>query len=360
MANQQLEAPTQRREPPDRAEALLESLTAADPTAATGAGRRKTKKDPLDPASYEDERRALMAALEGRQTGAIDVEVDLHQYGLESPNPSGTSGQAPENSTPAPSTDVSRTGTASTETGSTATRTAESPGTATAGTPGSTSTDALSSERAALEARAAELARREQTFQAEQKRHREELANLELAGSRATIGADEYERAARDYENEGDEGMARHAREKAQEIRQAEKNVRARAQDAKLKQAQARNDSEAVSRFPELRDQNSELAKEVMGIFKTRPSLAAEPDGLMIAAVHADALRGGRRAKALEAELAQTKAALAERDRILQPGTGQPSGSSTPESWENLPMDQQREMIRRQIQTADEQGVRLL
>ena len=108
---------------------------------------------------------------------------------------------------------------------------------------------------------------------------------------------------------------------------------------------------------PDLRNKDSELFKAVDGILKRRPILTTYPEGIRDAVEAAKVHQRAARVDVLEKELAETKQRLAEREKLLQPGTGGPSSSSASgTNFDNLPRGQQREALLDSLRRADQAG----
>ena len=219
--------------------------------------------------------------------------------------------------------------------------------------------DPLAAERQKLAQAEAELARERQKIEEERARLRAEVADIQIEVGKVDATAADYDRWAGEFERDGDDNLAQAARERAAGLREKGKAVQARVRQARSEKERLEHDREAVRAHPELQDTKSDFSMAVLQILKGAPALAQMPNGLRLAAEHVAVSRRAQDADALRTRLADTEKRLAEREKLLQPGIGAPPGASGPANFDSLPLQAQRDALRRELRAAEEQGARL-
>src|SRR4030095_6583957 len=119
----------------------------------------------------------------------------------------------------------------------------------------------------------ADLARPKAEIEAERRRLQQETAQLQVDLGKVEATAADYDRWAKEYERDGDDQLAAAARDRASRMRQDGGNLSAKQRQAAFLEARTRYDAQAVQQFPDLKDPNSEFAKEILQVFRERPSL---------------------------------------------------------------------------------------
>jgi len=96
--------------------------------------------------------------------------------------------------------------------------------------------------------------------------------------------AEDYEAAARNFELEGQFGLAESARKQAESVRGQAEEMRTERNDTAFKEEWGKNFDEAARSYPELRDSDSQFRRAVNGLLEERPVLAKYPGGILDAA----------------------------------------------------------------------------
>jgi hypothetical protein len=95
--------------------------------------------------------------------------------------------------------------------------------------------------------------------------------------------ADDYEVAAKGFEDDGDINLAQSARAKAKELGVNENHAKASASQAQYQQAWEAKRQELMTRNPELNDMSNPLTQKAQAMLQNNPSLTASPDGMEMA-----------------------------------------------------------------------------
>lgn len=205
-----------------------------------------------------------------------------------------------------------------------------------------------------LDAREKDLAARE----AEIDRLKEEAA--QKATTAGMFTPEDFEAAAKSFEEAEDMKAAELARNRAKELR-------AETEAAKAKQARGKFESEmkkalalAKGERPDLNDPESPLAKTVTEVIANRPVFKTYPQGILDAVAVAELKLQADAAATVQKERDDLKARLAEIEKKLQPGgstPGIPEAEMKP--WEKLSQKERAEIIRQAAREADASGVGL-
>lgn len=226
---------------------------------------------------------------------------------------------------------------------------------------GDKSRDEKSAERAAktweeINAEKAKLDQERAAFLSERAKFEAQAATVRDAADKAAASAEDYEKWAADWDAEGRNDLANTARMRARELRAQAVSAKQRAEQARVATARDAVLRETVKLFPDLTKPESPMFREMDAILKSRPVLMSYPEGIRDAAEFVHARLEATRVKDLEGELAKTKQALAEKEKLLQPSRGAPSAAPSGGDFESLPSEERRKRILAGLQAAEASG----
>jgi DNA repair exonuclease SbcCD ATPase subunit len=209
----------------------------------------------------------------------------------------------------------------------------------------------INREKAELQKQREELARQQEAI----RRQRQELLP---EAKKAMQSAEDYDRMAQEWAAEGRDDLAQRAKERAASLRREAQEAQAQGQAAALQNAQMAVMRDVVTANPELKDKGSELFRGVEELMRAKPILATYPEGIRDAVDVVRSRLEARTAASLRAEVETLKKQLAEREKLLQPGTGAPSaGTSDGKPLEELSGPEREKRILAELRAADSRGV---
>lgn len=212
----------------------------------------------------------------------------------------------------------------------------------------------INREKAQLQAQREEIARAKAELQRTQ-----ELLGPEA--KKALQTADDYDRFAKEWAEEGRNDLAQQAKERAAMLRRSAQEAQTQAQAAQLQAAQLKVMREVVTEFPELKDVNGDLHKGVEELMRRRPILNTYPEGVRDAVEAVRAKLEAKSAADLRKEIGELKEKLAAREKLLQPGTGAPSAASVEgANFDSLPIAEREKRLRLAVQAAETRGESVL
>lgn len=209
----------------------------------------------------------------------------------------------------------------------------------------------LEAEKAAVRAKQAELEKR--------------LEESERANDPTTPASPERLRQyAKEWENEGRDDLARAARQQADLIEQRMKINSERTERAQrnFNETWASNVRKMISENPDLRDEESDFAKRVVGILRSedtelRKLINSSPNGFAYATQIAKMQKAAEDSEVLRTELESLKKENAD---LRKKTSLSASGSQTPakrKSFEEMSYQEQEEFLRRNASDSDRLGV---
>jgi len=212
----------------------------------------------------------------------------------------------------------------------------------------------VNAEKSAVKKEREELAVQQKVLKEQQSKS---LAEIEQRSAQSRYSPDEYEAIAKEFEDEGDHANADAARKAAEQARKAVADQDAKSQQAKFVSKWDANWKAAASEHKDLNDQNSELFKMVGQLLERKPVLTQYPEGITDAVEGATMYLQANRAESLEKQVSELKKKVAEYEEKTQLNGSQPGGNILEvETFDNLPVDQQRAELMKAMQQADETG----
>jgi colicin import membrane protein len=193
--------------------------------------------------------------------------------------------------------------------------------------------------RAEKEAYLAEKAR----LEAEVKAHKEELLKAKANPPKADRTAEDYEAAAKQFEEEGRPDLAAKAKARANEVREEAKSREEAKGTLEKQEAQRKFQAEWDSRFekeaekmPELRDTKSPIGQEIIALMEKNPILQQYPGGITdaieIAKMRMDVKRLSASESALSKQLKEISTKYEDLTKKMTPSVGAPNGSLSAKS----------------------------
>jgi len=212
----------------------------------------------------------------------------------------------------------------------------------------------VNAEKAAVKKERQELESQQKAFTEQQSVSRDEITQRS-ANSR--YSPDEYEAIAKEFEDEGDHANAEAALKAAKQAREAVAEQDAKSQQAKFVAKWDSNWKAAAAEHGDLNDQNSDLFKMVGRLLERKPVLTQYPEGITDAVEGATMYLKADRATSLEKQISELKKKVAEYEEKTQLNGSQPGGNILEvETFDNLPVDQQRSELMKAMQHADDTG----
>ena len=209
--------------------------------------------------------------------------------------------------------------------------------------------------KAGLKKQQAELDSERKAFQDQQTKS---LAEISQRSANSRYSPDEYEAIAKEFEDEGDHANAEAAKKAAEQARSAVADQDAKSQQAKFVAKWDTNWKVAAKEHKDLNDQESKLFKMVGQLLERKPVLTQYPEGITDAVEGAVMYLQADRAESLEKQVSELKKKVAEYEEKTQLNGSQPGGNVLEvETFDSLPVDQQRSELMKAMQQADDTGV---
>ena len=209
--------------------------------------------------------------------------------------------------------------------------------------------------KAGLKKQQAELDSERKAFQDQQTKS---LAEISQRSANSRYSPDEYEAIAKEFEDEGDHANAEAAKKAAEQARSAVADQDAKSQQAKFVAKWDTNWKAAATEHKDLNDQESKLFKMVGQLLERKPVLTQYPEGITDAVEGAVMYLQADRAESLEKQVSELKKKVAEYEEKTQLNGSQPGGNVLEvETFDSLPVDQQRSELMKAMQQADDTGV---
>lgn len=156
----------------------------------------------------------------------------------------------------------------------------------------------------------------------------------------------DYEDAARKFSEEGDEELARMARDKVAKLQSLEQQSRQKRAMEEFNRKWSDNYIKLSEKDPDLKDENSETYKSVFALLQKHPLLTQSPDGLNYAYEAVSISKKGKNYEAAQAELAKLKDELGKYQKKLAIGGGVPTQTLEGEKpFDKLSQDEQRKRL---------------
>jgi len=213
----------------------------------------------------------------------------------------------------------------------------------------------VNAEKAAVKKERQELEAQQKAFAEQQSASREEITQR---SAQSRYSPEEYEAIAKEFEDEGDHANAEAATKAAKQAREAVAEQDAKSQQAKFVAKWDSNWKAAAAEHGDLNDQNSELFKMVGRLLEQKPVLTQYPEGITDAVEGATMYLKANRSTELEKQVSELKKQLAEYEEKTQLNGSQPGGNILEvESFDKLPVDQQRSELMKAMQHADDTGM---
>lgn len=201
------------------------------------------------------------------------------------------------------------------------------------------------------------VAKRDAELKAEAEKIQAERLKLDEERKKPSRTPEQLEQIAKDLEEEGRPEVAKLAREEAEALRSSQKNEVIEAKKKQFVEEWNANYRKEVEANPALKDPNSDIFKRVDAMLKENPVLFTYAKGINDAVKYQKALINGEKAETLEKQLAELTAKLAEKEKLLTPGNGNPASPSGGEkSFEQMTHEEQRNELLRKSQEADRRG----
>ena len=212
----------------------------------------------------------------------------------------------------------------------------------------------VNAEKAAVKKERQELEAQQKAFTEQQSVSRDEITQR---SAQSRYSPEEYEAIAKEFEDEGDNANAEAALKAAKQAREAVAEQDAKSQQAKFVAKWDSNWKAAAAEHGALNDQNSDLFKMVGRLLEQKPVLTQYPEGITDAVEGATMYLKADRATSLEKQISELKKQVAEYEEKTQLNGTQPGGNILEvESFDNLPVDQQRSELMKAMQQADDTG----
>jgi hypothetical protein len=209
-------------------------------------------------------------------------------------------------------------------------------------------------EKVAAKRERAELEAERKAFAEQQTVSRDEISQRT---TQSRYSPDEYEALAKEFEDEGDHANAEAATKAAKQAREVVAEQDAKSQQAKFVAKWDSNWKAAAAEHGDLNDQNSDLFKMVGRLLERKPVLTQYPEGITDAVEGATLYLKANQATSLEKQVSELKKQVAEYEEKTQLNGSQPGGNILEvESFDKLPVDQQRAELMKAMQQADDTG----
>jgi len=162
----------------------------------------------------------------------------------------------------------------------------------------------------------------------------------------------DYEDAAKRFDNDGDDELAKMARDKAGKLKSLEIESRQQHETQQFNQQWLNSYTQLAEKDPDLKNESSDTYQQVLNLLTRYPLLTRDPNGLNYAYEAVAISNKGRGQEATQTENAKLRAELAKYEKKLAIGGGVASEPLQGEkSFDKLSQDEQRKRL---ISSAEE------
>lgn len=216
--------------------------------------------------------------------------------------------------------------------------------------------ETINAEKQALKAEKEALARERDEWQ--KQRQQTEAKATETYRDQAGFTADDYEKAAKEFEADGDKDLAAAARKKAAEAVKAAGEHQSKVQQERFNKAWEDNYVRLADKEPDLKDPNSELYKSTVDLIGKFQILRAVPDGLQHAVEIVKLQKSAAMSASLEAENKSLKDQLdkLQRKTAIGKGTATQPLKAEETDFAKLPIKEQRERLMKAAREFDRES----
>jgi len=216
--------------------------------------------------------------------------------------------------------------------------------------------ETINAEKQAIKAEKEALARERDEWQ-KQRQQTEAKAN-DTYRDEAGFTADDYEKAAKEFEADGDKDLAKAASKKAAEARKAAGEHQNKVQQERFNKAWEDTYVRLSDKEPDLKDPNSDLYKSTVDLIGRFQILRAAPDGLAHAVEIVKLQQSAARSQSLDAENKSLKEQLdkLQKKTAIGKGTATQPLKAEETDFAKMPIKEQRERLMKAAREFDRES----
>lgn len=216
--------------------------------------------------------------------------------------------------------------------------------------------ETINAEKQALKAEKEALARERDEWQ--KQRQQTEAKASETYRDEAGFTADDYEKAAKEFEADGDKDLAKAASKKAAEARKAAGEHQNKVQQERFNKAWEDTYVRLSDKEPDLKDPNSDLYKSTVDLIGRFQILRAAPDGLAHAVEIVKLQQSAARSQSLDAENKSLKEQLdkLQKKTAIGKGTATQPLKAEETDFAKMPIKEQRERLMKAAREFDRES----
>jgi hypothetical protein len=216
--------------------------------------------------------------------------------------------------------------------------------------------ETINAEKQAIKAEKEALARERDEWQ-KQRQQTEAKAN-DTYRDEAGFTADDYEKAAKEFEADGDKDLAKAASKKAAEARKAAGEHQTKVQQERFNKAWEDTYVRLSEKEPDLKDPNSDLYKSTVDLIGKFQILRAAPDGLAHAVEIVKLQQSAARSQSLDAENKSLKEQLdkLQKKTAIGKGTATQPLKAEETDFAKMPIKEQRERLMKAAREFDRES----
>ena len=213
-----------------------------------------------------------------------------------------------------------------------------------------------------VEARKSELDRREQELAEREKQINERAKQAEKPVEQKDdhgFTASEYEAAAKQFREDGDDTRAEAAESRAKKLRESDASAAQEGERKAFLETWHGHVNETLEKRPELKDQAHELSQAVQKLLKEDQVFSFIPDGFKRAVEIADLRIQAASVPSLQAEVDRLKKEIDRLNGERQPGSSGPTSKPKQKTFDQLSKSEQEAELLRMAEQADREGTPL-
>lgn len=216
--------------------------------------------------------------------------------------------------------------------------------------------ETINAEKQAIKAEKEALARERDEWQ--KQRQQTEAKASETYRDEAGFTADDYEKAAKEFEADGDKDLAKAASKKAAEARKAAGEHQNKVQQERFNKAWEDTYVRLSDKEPDLKDPNSDLYKSTVDLIGRFQILRAAPDGLAHAVEIVKLQQSAARSQSLDAENKSLKEQLdkLQKKTAIGKGTATQPLKAEETDFAKMPIKEQRERLMKAAREFDRES----